>query len=823
MRLVALSLSVVIGVAVAAQSGAPLLCKNIEAQHASEPITVDGVLDEPDWTVAIPGTGFIQNEPRPNEPATLQSEVRIVYDDDAIHIGATLFDPNPDSILQRMSPRDDLSLTDWFGVTIDPYKSGINGFEFVVTSTNVQTDMIVANEEEDANWHSVWKSAARITAQGWVVEMSIPYSAFRFPEAEVQDWSIQFVRTVGRTREKTFWNPIDPLKEGWLRQCGTVSGIHDISAPLRLMLYPYLSGYVQHFPTNDPGQEDWTTSFNGGMDVKLGLSAAYTLDMTLIPDFGQVVSDNVVLNLSPFEVQFNENRQFFTEGTELFQRGGLFYSRRIGGVPLLRGDLYNGLSAGETVVDDPGVSKLLNATKISGRGAGGLGLGMLNAVTRETHGSVRDSLGAERRVLTDPLTNYNVLVADQLLPNNGYVSLINTNVMRDGGTYDANSSALDFRLNNKARTIQGGGIARVSQQFGPGIDRQPGYAYTALLQKTGGSTTYALEYNQISDDFDPNDLGFWQLTNFKGVTGSAEYIKYKPKSPWQRWGLGFETEYLRVVQPDHFFNLAVELNTFWILKGFNAFGGHVRAEPVVTYDPFEARVPGRLYAFPTNVEGRVWISSNYNKPFAVDLDGYYRHFNDPGDGTGARDRKIMKASFEPRLRPNDRTFVILSASHSFRDEDLGWVAFDADSIILGRRDLWTTELGIEGQYIFNNRMALTLRARHYWSRARYVDFHRLLDDGYLAPTGYDGLDEDGQPVHDVDFDAFTVDLIFRWNFAPGSEMTLGWKDNIFTSDNVIMVNYFDDLRNTWEAPGVNSFSLKVLYFIDAGKMFRAKR
>lgn len=104
-----------------------------------------------------------------------------------------------------------------------------------------------------------------------------------------------------------------------------------------------------------------------------------------------------------------------------------------------------------------GVSKLLNATKLSGRGASGLGLGLLNAVTRETHGSIRDSLGAERRVLTDPLTNYNVLVADQLLPNNGYVSLINTNVMRDGGTYDANSSALDFLLNNKTRTIQGGG------------------------------------------------------------------------------------------------------------------------------------------------------------------------------------------------------------------------------------------------------------------------------------------------------------------------------------------------------------------------------
>ncbi|MBK7944978.1 MAG: hypothetical protein IPJ85_06580 [Flavobacteriales bacterium] len=175
-----------------------------------------------------------------------------------------------------------------------------------------------------------------------------------------------------------------------------VTGINGIDAPFRLMLLPYASAYAQHFPTDEPGESDWNSSFNGGMDVKLGLGDAYTLDMTLIPDFGQVVSDNVVLNLSPFEVYFNENRQFFTEGTELFQRGNVFYSRRIGGVPLLRGNLYSSLQEGEAVTEDPGVSKLINATKISGRGAKGLGFGVLNAVTRATYGTITDSTGATR-------------------------------------------------------------------------------------------------------------------------------------------------------------------------------------------------------------------------------------------------------------------------------------------------------------------------------------------------------------------------------------------------------------------------------------------
>ncbi|MEO8068441.1 MAG: DUF5916 domain-containing protein [Flavobacteriales bacterium] len=788
--------------------------KALTATRTAERISIDGVLDELVWSSAVPADGFVQNEPRPNEPATLQSQVRVIYDDAAMYVGATLSDPSVDSLLFQLSERDEFLNTDWFSVIIDPYRSGLNGFGFNVSSSNVQLDFIFSDDSEDETWNAVWQSAVGLTPAGWIVEMKIPYSAIRFPRGDVQEWNMNFVRHVGRKREKSFWSPIDPQRDGFLSQCGMCSGITAVKSPFRLMLYPYVSAYAQHFPQGDTDASDWSSSFNGGMDVKLGLSDAYTLDMTLIPDFGQVVSDNVVLNLSPFEVQYNENRQFFTEGTELFQRGGLFYSRRIGGEPLLRDALQEGLLPGEAVVGDPGVSKLLNATKVSGRNGSGLGFGLLNAITRSMYATVSDSLGNEHRVLTDPLTNYNVLVADQLLPNNGYVSIINTNVLRDGDVYDANATALDFRLNDRGRTVQGTGTARISQQFAPGPGRDPGYSYTAGLEKTGGAWTYGATYNEVSPDFDPNDLGFWQYTNYRGVEPVIEYNNYKPKGRWMRWGTAFNGEYLRVVQPDHFFNLAVEVNTYRITKKFNAFGGHVRAEPIETFDPFEPRVPGRLYRFPTNMEGRVWYSSNYSKPLALDADCRYRHFNESG-------RRTMSASLEPRFRPSDRLFFIISAEHSFNDQDIGWVAFQGDSIILGRRDLWTTEVGLEGRYIFNNRMSLSARARHYWSRAHYVGYHLLLENGDLGETDYAGLDENGSAIHDVDFDAFTVDLLFRWNFAPGSELTLGWKDNIFTQQNKITANYFDDLGNTLEAPGANSFSLKVFYFIDA-QMFKRK-
>lgn len=777
---------------------------------------IDGALDEADWSTAPIASGFIQYEPVPNVPATFDSEVRLLYDDGALYVGARLLDPAVDSLVRRLTLRDDVDISDWFDMVIDPYRSGINGFEFLVSAANVQADMIVVDDDEDTAWDAVWRSAVGLDTRGWVVEMRIPFSAIRFPEVDVQEWNINFIRHIGRTREKSFWSPLDPEQEGWLRQCGVCTGIRDVEPPLRLMLYPYASAYLEHAPSGPEDASGWSRSINGGMDVKYGLSDAYTLDMTLVPDFGQVVSDNVVLNLSPFEVQYNENRQFFTEGMELFERGDLFYTRRIGGEPLLRDEVEDQLTEGETVVDNPETSQLYNATKISGRGRGGLGLGFFNAITAETFATLGDSLGNERQVLTAPLTNYNVLVADQLLPNNSYVSLTNTNVMREGGYHDADAAALEFDLNNKARSINLSGGARISQQFARDLERDPGHAWSLGAAKTGGNWNYGLNVGETSLEFDPNDLGFEYRTNVRGMEQIASFTQYEPKKgPWQRWNVGLVSEYLRVMQPDHFFNFAVELNTFWLTDDFFALGGNVRAEPVMTYDPYEAREPGRLYEFPTNVQFEAWISTDYNKTFALDANLGCRLFNEPG-------RRSMLGELEPRVRASDRLFFVMSVLLDAGNNNVGWVTTQPpeqeggdEAIIFGRRDERTVENAIEGRYIFNNRMGLTARVRHYWSTAAYHDFHLLDEEGRLRPTDYTGLDGNGDPLHDIDFDAFNVDLLFTWNFAPGSELTLGWKNSIYTADQILSTDYSSDLSSTLASPQTNSFSLKVLYFIDA--------
>src|SRR4030095_2457091 len=157
---------------------------------------------------------------------------------------------------------------------------------------------------------------------------------------------------------------------------------------------------------------------NGGMDVKYGISQAMTLDMTLIPDFGQVQSDNQILNLTPFEVKFNENRSFFTEGTELFNKGNFFYSRRVGGTPIHYNDVYSSMDSTQHIVKNPTETRIANATKISGRLQSGLGIGFFNAITSPTYATVEDEAKNQEKIQTSPLTNYNIAVLNQSLTYN---------------------------------------------------------------------------------------------------------------------------------------------------------------------------------------------------------------------------------------------------------------------------------------------------------------------------------------------------------------------------------------------------------------------
>jgi hypothetical protein len=298
------------------EQSVPLQKKIMSATELADKPKIDGQGDDEVWQ-AVPQSfsgNFTQISPKNLEPSQYITEIKTGYTDYAFYVLAYMRDPAPGTIARELGLRDDFGkLADRFGIALDTYNQGQNAFYFALTSAGVQLDSYITPNNEDVSWDAVWNSAVQITDEGWVAEVEIPWSAIRFAKRPEQVWGINFMRVIRSQNERSFWNPVDASEAGFVNQSGTLIGINNINPPLRLQLFPYVSAIAGY----DGGSGTTSTNFGGGMDLKWGISESFTLDMALIPDFSQVQSDNLVLNLSPFEVRFSENRPFFTEGTEL--------------------------------------------------------------------------------------------------------------------------------------------------------------------------------------------------------------------------------------------------------------------------------------------------------------------------------------------------------------------------------------------------------------------------------------------------------------------------------------------------------------------------
>ena len=803
--------------------------KQLQALRITEAIKLDGVLDEAVWQQAPVATQFIQYRPAPGLPEKHPTEVRILYDDANLYIGAVMHDVSADSIPRQLTQRDDLDgNTDFFGIFLDTYHDKLNGYGFFVTTGGVQCDARYSPAGgEDFNWNAVWASRTALRGTDWVAELRIPYSAIRFSPVAEQLWGVNFMRQRKRDNQGFFWNEVKPAVDGFVNQWGELRGIRDVKPPLRLSLTPYLSAYVNHNPLNAEGDKRTTTSFNGGADVKWGINESFTLDATLVPDFGQVQSDNQVLNLSPFEVQFNENRQFFTEGTELFNKGGLFYSRRVGATPIGFYDVTAGEN--EKIVRNPAETRLLNATKVSGRTSKGLGVGVFNALSNNVYATVRNTeTGQERDVLTQPFSNYSILVLDQSLKNNSYVSLINTNVTRFGQAYDANVTGGLFRFADKKNAYAVNGQVVYSRRRGNAfqsetpIDDQDGYKYKIGVGKISGNFTWNLSHGIESTSYNPNDLGI--LFGNNNITQEAyfSYNKYnkfwKVNNLYTWWGVSQSLLY----QPTRYQNLnfyAGGNTTF--TKSFITTGFNFDANPV-TRDYYEPRTfpLGDYYVrIPANANLSAFVSSDYRKKFAYDANAGIRWYAE--DGRLARPRRMgYGVGVAPRYRVNNRLSFVYSVDWNLRQNQVGYVngglsatePLDAPFLgqtLLGRRRVVTVTNVLSTAYTFTNRMSLTVRVRHYTSDVHYQDFARLDRDGAETLVDY-------RRNRDNTYNAFNVDAVYAWWFAPGSQVSVVWKNagNSFVDGNEATPLYFSNLTNTINTPHNNSLSVKVLYYLD---------
>lgn len=781
--------------------------RKLKAVRTDQPIRIDGVADEPAWQAAEVTSGFYERQPVPGRPEKpgQTTEIRILYDDEAIYVAARMNDVSADSIARQVVPRDQVGNADFIGVVFDTYNDKMNGNGFFVTAAGSQFDAKYSQTfNEDGNWNAVWYSDVRIDDKGWTVEFRIPFSALRFSTRDMQTWGVNFVRKRQKANQQTFWSNVDPKISGFINQGGLLTNLENIQAPPRLSFSPYVSSYVNSY------QKNTTNSFNGGMDVKYGINDAFTLDMTLVPDFGQVQSDNRILNLTPFEVRFNENRQFFTEGTELFNKGDLFYSRRIGSYPAYIRDISGELdsSRNETVLRSASESKLINATKVSGRTSGGLGVGFFNAVTKRMFAQVRDVAGNEREVMNQPLTNYNILVLDQSLKNNSSVTFLNTNVLREGSAYDANVSAFLFQLNDKKNRYFVSGDAKLSHLTAKGRDLggQTGMNYSLHFGKQSGSFTWRFGQRLADDRFNPSDLGFFTNNNFFDNWVQFGYNVYKPGKWYNQLETWTEFRYSRRFRPAAYQQFGIYPGAWVQFKNFWTMNVNLDWQPE-SNDFYEARATGKVFRAPATYGYTVNFNSNNAKRYSAGAMVSSRKMY-LMDGAG------LLLNFWQTYRFSDKFSVSTDILSDPRFSYVGWADSDNGATVFSRYDRRTVESVISGRYTFTPTMGLTLRTRHYWSDRKNLDFYTLGADGKLtANAAY------AKNVNQ-NYNVFNVDMVYTWQFSPGSELSVAWKDESSLSGNTLLKNYGRNLNSILEAPQNNNVSVKLLYYLDYQQLKR---
>lgn len=801
-----------------AMTAADPVKQTFRAKRAENDLKIDGVLDEAAWHHEHAQTAhFIATSPVAGKVSDQATFVSVLYDDYAVYIGVKLFD-KPENIKRELGLRDDFDRnSDWFSVMFDTYDKQQNAFAFGVTAAGVQGDALASADGMDGAWNAVWKSAVKMAADGWVAEFQIPYAALRFPKQDVQVWGINFGRYLRNTQEETYWNYINPNVNGTVTQFGKLEGISAIKPPLRLQLYPFLSGYA-----NKEKGQPITPAFGYGADLKFGLNEAYTVDMSLVPDFRQTISDQKVLNLGPFEVQFQENRQFFTEGTELFNRGGIFYSRRIGETQRLQTQP-KGIH--DSVTFAPETAPIYNITKLSGRGKNGLGVGLLNAVTGPTYYTVLDTTdetGQTRELMADPFTNYNIFVVDKNIKHNSNWSFVTSNVNRGEHMGGENVALGRVSLFDKTNTWNPGAAFHLSNSWRPDstgkMVNTPGYKYSVNFNKVSGNFQFYLMRNVESNTYTHNALGYLQAPNEVSHFVSLAYYRNKPfmKGLFNNGKIFFNPFHTQLHTPrvysegGYSLNANAQFKNFW---GIWVEHWHGMAQD----DYFEARTPGYFFSSPGSSSFSLGASTDARQKLYAEVDaGFWSRpsWNQWDNWCSATLRMRISNQFS---LSHETSWNRRRRERGFAGQLLNEKEDSVTNVIIGERYVNTMTNTLSGQWTFNPYMGLNLRVRHYWSHVDVINTFDLDTTGQIHAIDLTGkLPDDGVPTtyYDRNYNVFNVDLQYSWQFAPGSFMNVVWKNVIETRSLDAGETYSENLHYLLQQGGTNSLSVRMIFFLD---------
>ena len=796
--------------------------KEIKITRFNNPPKIDGIINDSQWNGLEPATGFERWMPNngQKEREGYESFIYLGYDDTGIYIAGKFNDPNPSLIPLEFSQRDNIweVNADSFWLSINTNDDNLNDQGFQVTSAGTLGDTYTSGEfsEDDWNFDTVFEAKVSIDENGWNMEMKIPYSALRFPSSDIQSWGIQFSRRIIEFGEFYTWNYIDTKTSTFRESLGLLNGLKNISPPTRLFFYPYLQSSVDLNKNNRP-----LSGYSAGMDLKYGISNNFTLDATLIPDFGQVAFDEKELNLSPFEQKFDENRAFFTEGSQLFKKadtggfrgGNFFYSRRIGDDINLNTDEL--IEDNEELMSYETKADLVNSIKLTGTTNSGLSIGIINSITEKAYANVKDLNTQEiKNKLIAPLTNYNVVSLSQTALNKySTFSFLNTNVNRGDDFKGSNNSALvvDLYDNDRKFNIN----ANVFQSNSKSFSDTKGFRGGISLSELTGSLRFDIGWNGVDANYYQNDLGYYNLRNDQRLWAKVGYMTFKPTKLYEKieaylWMSERSRFYPKILksQGGRIGLTLTSLKLEEIRASFDYTSKYkdfeeTRKEDFFIYQPAEYELE---FNYRSDTRKKLVYGSGIEHSYGVN-----EQFNENSSET--------EIEFYSRYRLSNQFKVELGISNGISKNEIGYVFDENDNLYFGNRKVKFTENNISLNYNFNSYKSLNLKFRQFWSSALYKeDFFLLKSDGNRSVSEKNISDYNPN----TNFNLWNLDLSYNWEFAPGSKITLLYRNNIFNENNLSGISYYNSTKELFEKPINHQLSLRINYFIDFNLLKKKK-
>jgi hypothetical protein len=843
----------------------------VEAARTAASITVDGRLDDEAWASVAPFADFTQRDPEEGQPATERTELRLLYDDDALYVGARLHDAEPHRIVKRLSRRDESAEADRFSLYLDPRRDRLTGVRFEVSAAGVQNDEIIYNDTwTDDSWDAVWLSAVHHDEQGWSVEMRIPFSELRFLPGDGQTWGVNASRVIQRKNEVVWLALVPKTESGLASRMAELTGIRGVNPRTPLVLVPYAAGGVETGPVDegDPFFDGRHAFGSVGLDLRRKVGASFALDATLNPDFGQVEVDPAVVNLTDFETFFPEKRPFFVEGAQIFDNFGrngannyfgfmrtepdLFYTRRIGRAP-------QGSPAAE-FASVPRATTILGAAKFTGKSASGWSVGVLDAVTGRERASWQDG-DARGRQEVEPLSNYFVLRAHRDRSRAGYGALV-TAVNRDldepllaaqiarsayvagldgyvfldpGKDWVVSGRVAGSHVAGEREAIEGLQLAsaryfqrpdRPEPRLDPTLTSLGGWTGSLNLNRQSGSVRVNAAAWATSPGFESNDLGFNPRSDRWGGHVALELRKPEPDGFTRFRSLTIAKSYAYNFDGDKQADAANAFGRLRFRNYWNAgLNGSFRWRGL---DDRQTR-GGPSMSTGESWNGGAWLESDDRKPVVGRVEAF--HFrNEHGS-------RQWEGEVVAELRPSSALTVAVGPALTRANRVAQWVTSVGDAAlpsdlaghyVFSGFEQSEMALTVRVNWIFSPRLSLQLYAQPLVSRGSYAGFkelerarsfdflvygpeqitHDAATDTYTVDPGRGGSGPFTFENPDFNFKSLRLNTVLRWEWRPGSALYAVWTQARENSMNPGRSDLGGDLDDLFASPSTNVFEVK---------------